>query len=102
MTGVNTIRIYNPVLNSVKHDPDAAFIKKWVPELAALDPAIAHEPWKAPLLVASTGYPTPVTSPEEGARAARQAYWGFRKEVSVQEENRRILKKHVRHPRTKS
>jgi len=95
VTGINTIRIYNPVLNSTKHDPDAAFIKTWIPELALFDTATIHEPWKAPLLVTSTEYPDPIVDPAEGARKARVAYWGMRKETGVREESRRIVQQHV-------
>ena len=44
-TGTNMLRIYNPIKNSWDHDPDATFIKKWVPELRDLDTAFAHEPY---------------------------------------------------------
>ncbi len=44
-TGVNTLRVYNPVLNSQKHDEDANFIKLWCPELAELPLHFIHEPW---------------------------------------------------------
>ena len=95
VTGINTIRIYNPVLNSIKHDPDATFIKTWIPELSLMDTATIHEPWKSPLLVAATGYPHPIVDPAEGAREARSAYWGMRKEIGVREESRRIVQQHV-------
>ena len=35
-TGINTIRIYNPIKNSEEHDTEGIFIKKWIPELAEI------------------------------------------------------------------
>ncbi len=43
-TGINTIRIYNPALNGLKHDAEATFVKTYVPELARLPPKLAHQP----------------------------------------------------------
>jgi deoxyribodipyrimidine photo-lyase len=53
-------RIFNPTSQSVRFDPDAAFIKRWIPELADAPAAIAHEPWKDPLL--TRGYRAPIVS----------------------------------------
>lgn len=39
-------RIFNPVLQGHKHDPDAVYIAQWVPELASLPVKYRHEPWK--------------------------------------------------------
>ena len=44
-TGINTVRLYNPVKNSQEHDPEGVFIKKWIPELANVPIAYIHEPW---------------------------------------------------------
>jgi deoxyribodipyrimidine photo-lyase len=96
VTGINTIRMYNPVLNGTKHDPDAVFIKKWIPELSSLDTETIHQPWKSPLLVDSTGYPQAIVDPAIGARLARLAYWGMRNDKDVLHENGRILRQHVR------
>ncbi|MEQ8602331.1 MAG: FAD-binding domain-containing protein [Marivibrio sp.] len=69
-TGVNTPRIYNPVKQGWDHDPDARFIRRWVPELARLeDPKLAHEPWRAPN--AAPDYPAPIVDLTEAARFAR-------------------------------
>ena len=41
-------RIFNPVLQGEKFDPDGVYVKRWVPELARLAPAWVHKPWEAP------------------------------------------------------
>ncbi|KAL1296897.1 hypothetical protein AAFC00_004511 [Neodothiora populina] len=42
-------RCYSPVAFGKKWDPEGAFIRKYVPELAALDKKYIYEPWKAPI-----------------------------------------------------
>lgn len=54
-------RIFNPVSQGLKFDPEGAYVKRWVPELAALPVAFVHEPWKAPrALRAGLDYPEPI------------------------------------------
>jgi deoxyribodipyrimidine photo-lyase len=40
-------RIFNPVLQSRKFDPEGTYIRRWVPELKKLDPKRIHTPWEA-------------------------------------------------------
>lgn len=40
-------RVFNPVLQGLKFDPDGDYVRRWVPELRHLAGAAAHEPWKA-------------------------------------------------------
>ena len=55
-TGTNTPRIYNPVKQSRDQDPEGAFIRRWVPELAHLPDAFLHAPWEAaPEILSAAG-----------------------------------------------
>jgi len=44
-------RIFNPVLQGTKVDPDGAYVRRWVPELARLPKAWIHRPFEAPVEV---------------------------------------------------
>ena len=58
-------RIFNPVLQSQKFDPDGRYIRRWCPELARLPDKHLHAPWTAPMFVRD--YPAPVVD-HDGAR----------------------------------
>ncbi len=49
-------RVFNPVGQGMRFDPDGAYVRRWVPELAHLPGAAAHEPWRHPQGYAA-GYP---------------------------------------------
>jgi len=48
-------RIFNPVLQSTKFDPNGNYIRKWVPELRGVDTKDIHAPWEKGIKV--KGYP---------------------------------------------
>ena len=69
-------RIFNPVVQGEKFDPDGDYVRRWIPELASLPAPWIHKPWEAPpLVLAAAGvelgkvYPHPIV--EHGAARER-------------------------------
>jgi deoxyribodipyrimidine photo-lyase len=74
-------RIFNPVLQGEKFDPDGAYVRRYVPELAKLPASVIHKPWETPdLLLHSAGvrlgldYPRPIVDHAEARARALEAY----------------------------
>lgn len=58
-------RIFNPVLQSRKFDPDGDYVRAWIPELAGLSARDIHAPWEAPpAILAAAGVALGKTYPE--------------------------------------
>ena len=73
-------RIFNPVLQGEKFDPEGIYVRRWVPELARLDSRWIHAPWRAPKSVlADAGvtldrtYPAPIVDHDFARRRALDA-----------------------------
>jgi deoxyribodipyrimidine photo-lyase len=69
-------RVFNPVLQSQKFDPEGDYIARWVPELRALDAKGRHEPWTAG--GAAADYPVPIVDLKRSRQAALDAYLRMR------------------------
>ncbi|MGR3436061.1 MAG: FAD-binding domain-containing protein [Shimia sp.] len=91
-TGMNSVRIYNPVKQGRDQDPTGIFTRRWVPEVAHLDDDVLQEPWKAGGV---RGYPDPIVDVAEAARAARRRVYGARKGGAFRDEAERIVAKHA-------
>lgn len=107
-TGINNLRIYNPIKNGIEHDPQALFIKKWVPELASLDLPFIHEPQLMTDLESQfynfklgIDYPKPIVDLQSKRKRASDILWSLKKDNSVLQDNSRILAKHTLKDRSK-
>lgn len=96
-TGMNTIRIYNPVKQGLDQDPTGAFTRAWVPELAGVPDAHLQRPWDwdgADGLL-DKRYPAPMVDPVAAAKAAKEAVYACRAAHRGDAETARILQKHA-------
>lgn len=92
-TGINTLRIYNPVKQGGDQDPTGVFTRRWCPELADVPDRLLQEPWRAEAPPAA--YPPPIVDVTAAARAAREAVWAVRSDAGFQQEARRVVVKHA-------
>ena len=74
-------RIFNPIFQAKRYDPEGAYVKKYVPELKNVPPAYIHAPWEAPVQdLLSWGvslgqtYPWPIVDINDGRKRAIEAY----------------------------
>jgi deoxyribodipyrimidine photo-lyase len=100
-TGINTIRIYNPVKQARDQDPRGDFVRRWIPQLEAVPDPWLFEPWTMPAGVqARTGvrigttYPAPVVDLESATRAARDRLHAVRSRSEVREQARAVYERH--------
>lgn len=91
VTGVNTIRMYNPIKQGHDQDPDGVFIRRWVPELASLPGEAVHEPWRRG---GAAGYPPPPGEHAALARAAQERLWSLRRGPAYREAADGIQQRH--------
>jgi deoxyribodipyrimidine photo-lyase len=76
-TGMNIIRLYNPIKQGMEHDAQAVFIKRWIPELQELSPVEAHQPWLVTHKALS--YPGPLVDEKQARTQAASRLYGVKK-----------------------
>jgi len=91
VTGINAVRIYNPVKQSLEHDPVGRFIRRYVPELRGLPLEALHRPWASD--TPSRDYPAPVVDPEQAAREARRRMTPYWRSEGFRERSKEVLRK---------
>lgn len=109
VTGINTLRIYNPVKQGMDQDPEGIFIKKWIPELKSLPASWIHEPWKRSKSelarhgvhlgsIAKGGseinYPAPIVNHSTAVQQAKVRFSELRKDPMWKESVARVYDRH--------
>lgn len=92
-TGINSIRIYNPIKQSQDQDPEGIFIRQWIPELAMMPQDFIHTPWKAPSLM--NGYPMPIVDEKTARTHAADQLYSLRKDDNHRQEAKAVVAKHA-------
>ena len=76
-TGVDAapyFRVFNPVAQGERFDPDGDYVRRWVPELSAFAGKAIHAPWRDPARLRACGYPAPMVDLAATRTAALDAY----------------------------
>ncbi len=81
-------RIFNPVIQGEKFDPDGKYVRRFVPELSALPDRYLHKPWEAPVEVMRAAgikpgetYPNPLVDHAKARDRALQAFESLKRAV---------------------
>ncbi len=95
-TGINTLRIYNPVKQGYDQDPQGVFVRRWIPELRCIPDAYIHEPWKWLGFASPVGksYPERIVDHNLEAKAARNRIWEARRGDAFRRTADAIQEKH--------
>ncbi len=74
-------RIFNPILQGQKFDPQGHYVRQWIPELAQLENSVIHTPWqatpaalKAAKITLGKTYPLPIVDHAQARKRALSAY----------------------------
>jgi len=100
-TGINTLRMYSPTKQAHDQDPDGAFIRHWVPELARVPLPYLAEPWKMndtlermAGCVVGRDYPAPIVDDKTAVKAAKDRLYGLRKTPQARAEADAVQSRH--------
>jgi deoxyribodipyrimidine photo-lyase len=100
-TGINTLRIYNPVKQALDNDADGVFIRRYVPELEALPTEYLAAPWTTPpLLQIASGcvigkqYPLPIVDHLKAIALAKSRIARVRGSIDERRDARAVYERH--------
>jgi deoxyribodipyrimidine photo-lyase len=100
-TGINTLRIYNPVKQAKDQDPEGIFVKRWLPALRHVPTSWIFQPWLMPdALQAEYGcrigldYPAPLVNIDQALKYARETLSQVKRNPHHHAQTTHIINKH--------
>jgi deoxyribodipyrimidine photo-lyase len=101
VTGINTIRMYNPVKQAQDHDAEGHFVRRWIPALRRVPTPWLFEPWSMPQAVQQQlscvlgrDYPLPIVDNAQAMRFARERIWHVKARADVRDAAKAVYAKH--------
>jgi deoxyribodipyrimidine photo-lyase len=101
-TGINTLRIYNPVKQAKDQDPEGHFVRRWIPALKNVPTTWIFEPWlMTPELqmqyqcIIGQDYPAPLMTIESALKQARAILAQAKHGAKHTSDTKRIIEKHA-------
>ncbi len=93
VTGMNALRIYDPVKQQLDHDPNGTFVRRWVPELRDVSDELLPTPWlTAP--EQRHDYPDPIVDHAAAAAQAKRRISAVRQRIRGDGTTRALLDRH--------
>jgi deoxyribodipyrimidine photo-lyase len=78
------------------------FIRRWVPELAALPDSFIHQPSLWPKAADKGGYTAPLVDVVQAGREARERVWALRQKAGFRAQAKQVASKHASRKRRRS
>ncbi len=89
-TGINTLRIYNPIKQGLDHDPEASFMRRWVPEIAKLSNTEIHDWGTGDFLRPTADYPRPIVNHAAAVKLVRQRFRDARTATNYKNDSEKV------------
>jgi deoxyribodipyrimidine photo-lyase len=101
VTGINTLRIYNPVKQAQDHDPHGHFVRRWLPALRRVPDAWVFQPWLMPPglqqqcgVIIGRDYPAPIVDFDSSYRLAKARFSEWRQQPNLKAQARAVYERH--------
>lgn len=93
VTGMNTLRIYDPIKQQSDHDPTGEFVRKWVPELRDVPLSVLAIPWFVPSEMRHN-YPEPIVDHAAAVAQAKKKISAVRNQIKGDGSTLALLQRH--------